>query len=55
MGTKYMVMSQGQHAGRSHSMMTDNSSFEMVEDFKYSRTILTYQNYIQEKIKGILK
>jgi len=29
--TKYMVMSRDQNAGRSHSIKTDNSSFEMVE------------------------
>jgi len=28
--TKYMVMSRDQHAGRSHSIKTDNSSFERV-------------------------
>jgi len=33
--TKYMVMSRDQNAGRSHSMKTDNSSFERVEEFKY--------------------
>jgi hypothetical protein len=32
---KYMVMSQDQNAGRSHSMKTDNSSFQRVEQFKY--------------------
>ena len=26
--TKYMVMSRDQNAGRSHSVKTDNSSFE---------------------------
>ena len=31
--TKYMVMSRYQHAGRSHSMKTDNSYFERVEIF----------------------
>jgi len=29
--TKYMVMSRDQNAGRSHSIRTDNSSFERVE------------------------
>jgi len=33
--TKYMVMSRGQNAGRSHNIKTDNSSFERVEEFKY--------------------
>jgi hypothetical protein len=31
----YMVMSPDQNAGRIHNMKTDNSSFEMVEEFKY--------------------
>ena len=33
--TKYTVMSRDQNAGRSHSVKTDNSSFERVEDLKY--------------------
>jgi len=33
--TKYMVMSRDQNAGRNHSIKTDNSSFERVEEFKY--------------------
>ena len=37
--TKYMVMSQDQNAGQSHSMKIDNSSFERVEEFKYLGTI----------------
>ena len=53
--SKYMVMSRDQNAGRSHSMKTDNSSFERVEEFKYLGTILTNQNYIQEKIKSRMK
>jgi len=52
---KYMVMSRYQNAGRSHSMKTDNSSFERVEDFKYLGTALTNQNSIQEEIKRRLK
>jgi hypothetical protein len=35
--TKYMVMLRHQHVGRSHSMKTDNSSFEKVEECKYSK------------------
>jgi len=30
---KYMVMSRDHNAGRSHSIKTDNSSFEMVKGF----------------------
>ena len=33
--TKYMVMSQDQNGGQSHSMKTDDSSFERVEEVKY--------------------
>ena len=32
--TKHMGMSRDQNAGRSHSIKTDNSSFERVEQFK---------------------
>jgi len=42
-------------AGRSHSMKTDNSSTEMMEEFKYLGTTLTNQNSIQEEIKSRLK
>jgi len=41
--TKYMVMSCDQHAGQSHSIRNDNSSFEWVEEFIFLRTtLLTY-------------
>jgi len=53
--TKYMVTPRDQNVGRSHSIKTDNSSFERVEDFKCLATILTKQNYIQEYIKSRLK
>jgi len=53
--TKYMVMSQDQNAGQSHSIKTGNSSFQRVEEFKYLGTILTNQNSIQEEIKSRLK
>jgi len=33
--TKYMVMSQDQHAGQNHNSKIGNKSFEMVEQFKY--------------------
>ena len=45
--TKYMVMSRDQNAGRRHSIKTDNSSFEKVDEFEYLGTTLTNQNYIQ--------
>jgi len=50
-----MVMSRDQDAGRSHSIKTDNSSFERVEEFKYLLTTLTNQNSTQEDIKSSLK
>ena len=53
--TTDIVMSQDQNAGRSHSMNTDNSSFERVKDLKYLGTTFTNQNCIQEKIKSRLK
>jgi hypothetical protein len=49
-----MVMSGDQTAGRSHSMKTDDSSFERVEQFRYWGTNLTNQNSIQEEIKSRL-
>ena len=53
--TKYMVMSRDQDARQSHSMKTDNSSFERVEEFKYLGTTLTNQTSIQEEIRSKLK
>jgi hypothetical protein len=53
--TKYMVMSRDQNAGQSHSMTTDNSYSERVEEFKYLGTSLTNQNSVQEEIKSGLK
>jgi len=48
-------MSRDQNAGRTHSMKTDNSPFERVDEFKYLGTTLTNQNSIQEEIKSRLK
>ena len=36
--SKYMIMSQDQNAGWSHSMKIDNSSIERVEEIKYLGT-----------------
>ena len=52
--TKYMVMSRDQNAARSHSIKTDNSCFERVEEFKYLGITLTNKTYIQEEIKSRL-
>ena len=48
-------MSRDRNAGRGHSVKTDNSSTERVEEFKYLGTTLTDQNSIQEEIKSRLK
>jgi hypothetical protein len=48
-------MSRDQHAGRSLSIKTDNSSFERVEELKYLGTTLRNQNSIQEEINSRLK
>ena len=48
-------MSGDQNAGPSHSMKTNNSSFEGVKGFKYLGTALTNQNSIQVEIKSRLK
>ena len=50
-----MVMYRDQNAGRNHSVRTDNSTFERVDEFKYLGTILTNQNSIQEEIKSRLR
>jgi len=48
-------MFRNQDAGQSHSVRTDDGSFERVEYFKYLGTNLTIQNSIQEEIKSRLK
>jgi hypothetical protein len=47
--TKYVVKSRDQNAGRSHSVKTDNSSFEKVDEFKYLETTLVNQNLFSKK------
>ena len=44
-------MSPNQNARVSHSMKSDNISYELVEEFIYLGTTLTNQNSIQEEIK----
>ena len=51
----YVVMSRDHNAGRIHSVRTDNSTFERVEEFKYLGTTLTNQNSIAEEIKSRLR
>ena len=53
--TKHMVMSRDQDAGRSHSIKSDDSSFERMEEFKYLGKALRNKNSIQEEIKSRLK
>jgi len=50
-----MVMSRDQKAGRIQSVRIDNSTFEMVEEFKYLGTNLTNQNCMAEEIKSRLR
>jgi hypothetical protein len=50
----HMVMSWDQNAGQSHSVKTDNTSFDKVEVFKYLGTTIINQNSIQEEIKSRL-
>ena len=52
---KKMVISRDQNAGRTHSMKTDNSLFERMEQLKYLGTTLTNKNSIQKEIKSRLK
>jgi len=47
--TKYMVMFRDQNARRNHSIKTDNSSFERLEEFSYLVPTLTNN---QEEIKS---
>jgi len=48
--TKYMVISQDQDAGGSHSIKIYNSSFARLEEFKYLGTTLTNQKSVQEEL-----
>jgi hypothetical protein len=52
--TKYTITPRDQNAGRNHNM-TDNKSFDKVEEFKYLGKTLTHQNLIQGEIQNRLK
>jgi hypothetical protein len=49
---KYMVMSRGHYAGRSHNIKIQNSFLERVEQFKHLGTTITNKHCTQEEIKG---
>ena len=53
--TKYMIMSQDQHAVQNHYIYISNKSFERVEYFKYFETSVTNQNSVHEGIKSRLQ
>jgi hypothetical protein len=46
--TEYMVMSRHHNAEQNHNLLIDNKYFENVAEFKYLRTTVTYQSYIDE-------
>jgi hypothetical protein len=46
--TKYLVKSQDQNAGQSHTVKFGNISFDRVEKFTYLGTTLTNKNYIKK-------
>jgi len=48
-------MSRDKNAGQRNNIKINNSSYERVEEFKYSGKTLTNQNSIQEEIKSRLK
>ena len=50
-----MTVYRDQNARRIHSMKTENSSIERVDEFKYLETTLTNRNSIQEEINSGLK
>jgi hypothetical protein len=52
--TKYIVMSQDQHASQNHNIKTGNKSFKRVEQLRYLGTTLTNQNSIHEEIESRL-
>jgi len=50
-----MVMTEDQNAAQSHSIKTDKSSVESVEEFVCLGTTLANQNSIQEETKSTLQ
>ena len=50
-----MILSRDQNAWRSHSIRTDNSSLESVEQFKYLGTTLTNHILFRKKLRADLE
>jgi hypothetical protein len=48
--TKYMLLSCHQNAGQNYDIKIGNGCYENVVQFKYLRTTVTNQNFIQEGI-----
>jgi hypothetical protein len=48
-----MAMSREQDAGRNHSIKTDRSSIEQVEEFKYLETTSTNENLFRKKLRAV--
>jgi len=51
--TKQVVMSSNEHAGQNHKIITNNESFETVEEFRYLIATLTNQNSIHVEINTL--
>jgi hypothetical protein len=49
--TKYMLLSRYRNEGQNHDIKIANRCFEIVAQFKYLGTTVTYQNLIHEEIK----
>jgi hypothetical protein len=49
------VMSRDKNPGRSQSIKTDSSSFQMVEEFGFLGTTLTNPHFMQEENKSRIK
>ena len=53
--SKHNIMPPDQNSGRSHSIQTKNTSFQMMDEFKYLGKMLTNQNIFHEVMKIRLK
>jgi hypothetical protein len=49
--TKYMLLSRYQNIGQNQDIKITNRSFEILAQFRYYGTRVTYRNLIKEKIK----